>query len=103
MFPVVGELNAYRKNFRFDFEEASGGQYGECKFDVLFKDKRARVKEELSGVIARDYLYFNKQYKMKLSNQELKKYQALNHQYLLRLCIIYWNDKKSGAFKIYYV
>jgi len=33
-------------------------------------------------VIARDYLYFNKRYKMKLSRQELKKYQAWSKQYL---------------------
>lgn len=81
LFPSVGELNADRRNFRFDFEEAVGGQYGECKFDVLFKDKRARVKEELRGVIARTYLYFNKQYDMKLSKQELKKYKIWNNKY----------------------
>jgi len=78
LFPAVGELNADRKNFRFDFEEASGGQYGECKFDVIFKQKRARVKEDIRGIIARDYLYFNKQYRMKLSKQEMKKFKAWN-------------------------
>lgn len=81
LFPAIGELNGDRKNFRFDFEEASGGQYGECKFDVLFKERRARVKKELRGVIARDYLYFNKQYGMKLSKQEMSKYQAWNKEY----------------------
>ncbi len=58
LFPAIGELNGDRKNFRFDFEEALGGQYGECKFDVVFKQKRARVKEDLRGTIARAYLYF---------------------------------------------
>ncbi|WP_304543327.1 endonuclease [Sulfurimonas microaerophilic] len=81
LFPAVGELNGDRKNFRFDFEEASGGQYGACKFDVLFKEKRAKVREELRGVIARDYLYFNKRYGMKLSKQELKKFTAWNKLY----------------------
>jgi len=28
------------------------------------------------GIIARTYLYFNEQYKMKLSSQELQKYKA---------------------------
>lgn len=81
LFPAVGELNGDRKNFRFDFELATGGQYGECKFDVLFKQKRARVKEDIRGIIARDYLYFNKQYGMKLSKQELNKYQSWNKLY----------------------
>ena len=81
LFPAVGELNADRSNFRFDFELASKGQYGECKFNVDFKARRTKVREEIRGVIARDYLYFNKQYNMKLSKQELKKYEAWNKQY----------------------
>lgn len=81
LFPAIGELNGDRSNFRFDFEEAASGQYGQCKFEVDFKDKRAKVKEELRGVIARDYLYFNKQYGMKLSKQELQKYEAWNKLY----------------------
>lgn len=81
LFPAVGELNADRKNFRFDFEVGKSGQYGQCQFNVDFKARRARVKEELRGVIARDYLYFNKQYGMKLSKHELKKFQSWNKQY----------------------
>lgn len=81
LFPAVGELNADRSNFRFDFELAQPERYGECNFNVDFKAKRARVKEDIRGIIARDYLYFNKQYKMKLSKQELKKYKAWNKQY----------------------
>jgi deoxyribonuclease-1 len=81
LFPAVGELNGDRKNFRFDFEEAQKGQYGECKFSVSFKQKRARVKEELRGIIARDYLYFHGQHGMNLSKQEMKKYKAWNIQY----------------------
>ncbi len=81
LFPAVGELNADRSNFRFDFELAKPERYGECKFNVDFKQRRAFVKEEIRGVIARDYLYFNKQYKMKLSKQELRKYNAWNKEY----------------------
>jgi len=81
LFPAVGELNADRKNFRFDFTEAKSGQYGQCEFNVLFKQKRAKVREEIRGIIARDYLYFNKRYKMKLSNQELKKFKIWNKNY----------------------
>lgn len=55
LFPAVGELNADRSNFRFDFELAKPERYGECKFNVDFKQRRAFVKEEIRGVIARDF------------------------------------------------
>jgi len=81
LFPAVGELNADRKNFRFDFEVGKSGQYGACEFNIDFKARRARVKEELRGAIARDYLYFHKQYGMKLSKQELQKYESWDKFY----------------------
>lgn len=81
LFPAVGELNADRSNFKFDFTIAKPERYGECVFNVDFKQRRARVREEIRGVIARDYLYFNKQYQMKLSKQEMKKYNVWNKQY----------------------
>lgn len=80
--PAIGELNADRSNFRFDFELPTQGQYGECKFEVDFKADRTRVREELRGVIARTYLYFNKQYEMKISKQEMQKYLAWDREYL---------------------
>jgi len=81
LFPSIGELNAGRKNYRYDFKLPARGQYGQCKFNVLFKQRRARIREEIRGRIARDYLYFHKHYKMKFSKQELKKYQAWNKEY----------------------
>jgi len=81
LFPAVGELNADRSNFRFDFELAQPERYGECQFNVDFKQRRAKVREGIRGVIARDYLYFNQRHKMKLSKQEMKKYKAWNKQY----------------------
>lgn len=79
--PAIGELNADRSHYRFDFELAAPGQYGMCKFEVDFKADRAKVKEELRGVIARTYLYFNKQYGMRLSRQELQKYEVWDKTY----------------------
>lgn len=79
--PAIGELNGDRSNLRYDFELPTAGQYGECKFEVDFKAKRAKIKEELRGVIARTYLYFNKHYGMKLSKQEMQKYEAWNKTY----------------------
>ena len=79
--PAIGELNADRSNYRFDFELPTPGQYGECKFEVDFKADRAKVKEELRGVIARTHLYFNKQYGMRLSKQEHQKYDVWDKTY----------------------
>lgn len=81
LYPAIGELNADRSNFRFDFEAPIKGQYGECRFEVDFKAERAKIREEIRGTIARTYLYFNKQYNMKLSSQELQKFEAWNKTY----------------------
>lgn len=79
--PAIGELNADKSNYRYDFELPIPGQYGMCQFEVDFKADRVRVREELRGVIARTYLYFNKQYGMKLSKQELQKYESWDKSY----------------------
>ena len=81
LYPAIGELNGDRSNFKYDFELPTPGQYGACKFEVDFKTDRARVKEDLRGVIARTYLYFNKQYNMTLSKQEKQKFEAWNKMY----------------------
>ena len=79
--PAIGELNGDRSNFRFDFEPAQTGQYGECRFEVDFKARRVKVKKEVRGIIARTYLYFHATYHMKLSKQEMLKYEAWNREY----------------------
>lgn len=79
--PAIGELNADRSNFRFDFEVPIKGQYGECRFEIDFKANRAKVREEIRGTIARTYLYFNKNYNMKLSSQEFQKFEAWDKTY----------------------
>lgn len=79
--PAIGELNADRSNYRFDFELPTSGQYGECKFEVDFNERRAKVREGLRGVIARTYLYFNRQYGMKISKQEMQKFLGWDKMY----------------------
>jgi len=80
LFPAIGELNADRSNFRFAFDEAWAYQYGQCVFNINLKKRKAKVRTEIRGIIARDYLYFNKQYGMKISKQEMKRYKAWNIQ-----------------------
>ena len=76
LVPAIGELNGDRSNYRYDFEVASEGQYGECQFEVNFKEKRARVKKDIRGDIARAYLYMSDRYNMRLSKQERQKFEA---------------------------
>ncbi|MFC2073774.1 endonuclease [Campylobacterota bacterium] len=93
LVPTVGELNGDRSNYRYDFELAQPGQYGECKFEVLFKDKRARVKEDIRGNIARTYLYMSDRYGMKLSQQEQRKFEAWNKKDPIDACEIERNKR----------
>ena len=76
LVPAIGELNGDRSNYRYDFELPQSNQYGACEFEVLFKERRARVKKDIRGNIARTYLYMNDRYGMKLSKQEQKKFEA---------------------------
>lgn len=81
LFPTIGELNGDRNNFKYDFELASSTQYGQCQFNVNLQEKRARVQENIRGVIARTYLYFVQEYKMQISKQERQKYEAWHKKY----------------------
>jgi deoxyribonuclease I len=76
LVPTIGELNADRSNYRFDFKEASIGQYGDVPFQVLFKERRAKIKKDIRGDVARAYLYMADTYGMALSKQERKKFNA---------------------------
>lgn len=76
LVPAIGELNGDRSNYRYDFELPAPGQYGECRFEVDFKERRAKIKEDIRGNVARAYLYMADRYGIKLSKQERKKFEA---------------------------
>jgi len=80
LVPAIGELNGDRSNYRYDFYPAQPKQYGECKFEVLFKEKRARVKKDIRGNIARAYLYMSDRYNILLSKQEQLKFNSWNKE-----------------------
>ncbi len=44
-------------------------RYSACQFNVDFKQRKTKVREETRGIIARDYLYFNEEYGMKISKR----------------------------------
>ena len=52
--------------------------YGKCNFEVDFKSKRAFVKDDIKGDIARIYFYMSDRYNINLSKQERKIMEVWN-------------------------
>lgn len=78
LVPAVGEVNGDRSNYRFAADKPKVGQYGNCEFQVDFKSKRAYVRDEIKGNIARIYFYMSDKYNVNLSNQERKMMEVWN-------------------------
>lgn len=93
LVPTVGEINGERSNFRFSILETSDHRYGNCDFKISFKDRKVEPSDEIKGTIARAYLYFNKNYKMKLSKQQKSLFQEWNTKYQPKSWEIDWDKK----------
>lgn len=76
LVPAVGEINGDRSNYRFSLLAQTQGQYGQCAFKVDFKARKAEPPPATRGMIARIYLYMADEYKMRLSRQDRKLYEA---------------------------
>ena len=70
LVPAIGEVNRDRSNYRFGANKPKNGQYGNCSMQVDFKAKRAYVRDDIKGDIARIYFYMSETYNIKLSKQE---------------------------------
>lgn len=78
LVPAIGEVNADRSNYRYGADKLIIGQYGSCEMQVDFKAKRAYVRDDIKGDIARAYLYMSKKYDIKLSKQEKQMMEVWN-------------------------
>lgn len=76
LVPSIGEVNGDRSNFKFSASKPTIGQYGRCEMLVDFKKRRALVRDEIKGDIARIYFYMSKKYNIRLSKQERKMFNA---------------------------
>ncbi len=76
LVPSIGEVNGDRSNFKYSALNPKVGMYGECKFSVDFKDRRAFVRDEIRGDIARIYFYMSDKYNIRLSDKERKMFEA---------------------------
>ena len=80
LVPAIGEVNGDRSNYRYGADKPKIGQYGNCEFQVDFKNKRAYVRDDIKGDIARIYFYMSKTYNINLSKQERQMMEAWDKQ-----------------------
>ena len=72
LVPAIGEINSDRSNFSFANKLPNKGQYGNCEFEIDFKNKKVFPRKEIRGDIARIYFYMSKTYNIKLSKKDRK-------------------------------
>lgn len=78
LVPSIGEPNADRSNYKYGYDSPKIGMYGACNFEVDFKNRRAFVRDEIKGDIARAYFYMSDKYNLPLSEQEKKMFSVWN-------------------------
>ncbi|MEO5340515.1 MAG: endonuclease [Magnetococcus sp. MYC-9] len=76
LVPAVGELNADRGNRSYGMVPGKGGAYGACPFKVDFDSDLVEPRPEVRGDIARTYFYFEKSYRLPISDKQRKLFEA---------------------------
>lgn len=76
LVPAIGEINGDRSNYKFGMIEGVATQYGACQITIDFKAKRVEPPAHVRGDIARIYFYMSEKYKIRLSEQQIKLFQA---------------------------
>jgi len=74
LVPAVGELNGDRSNYSFGDIEGELRRYGQCDFEVNFKEKIVEPPINLRGNIARVYYYFQETYGLLLTEEEIQRF-----------------------------
>ena len=81
LVPSIGEVNGDRSNYALGMLVEKPSQYGACPMVVNFKAKTAMPPEGSRGASARIYLYMADHYKLRLSKQDRRTYEAWNRLY----------------------
>lgn len=81
LVPSVGEVNGDRSNFAYGMLTEKPSQYGQCQIVIDFKQKTAMPPENVRGPAARVTLYMADRYKLRLSSQDRRTYEAWNKMY----------------------
>ncbi|AJE21474.1 DNA-specific endonuclease I [Azotobacter chroococcum NCIMB 8003] len=97
LVPSVGEVNGDRSNFALGMVTDKPTQYGQCQMVVNFKEKTAMPPVEARGPAARIYLYMADRYKLRLSSQDRRTYEAWNKMYPVNEWEQWRNQKTACA------
>ncbi|WPC05770.1 endonuclease [Pseudomonas sp. MBLB4123] len=81
LVPSIGEVNGDRSNYALGMLGASPKQYGACPMRVDFKARTAMPPEPARGASARIYLYMADHYRLRLSRQDRRTYEAWHRLY----------------------
>lgn len=81
LVPTVGEANADRSNFRFGMIPGEPRVYGQCDFEVDFKERVVEPRPEVRGRIARTYFYIHDRYNLRMSRQQQQLMMAWHKEY----------------------
>ncbi|MBB3103407.1 endonuclease [Azomonas macrocytogenes] len=81
LVPSIGEVNGDRSNYALGMLEKKPSQYGACQMVIDSEQKTAMPPQAVRGASARIYLYMADRYKLRLSAQDRKTYEAWNRMY----------------------
>jgi len=76
LVPTVGELNGDRSNYPHREIHGEARRYGECDFEVDFKEKEVEPAIPLRGMIARTWLYMHRVHGISLTEQDFRVYRS---------------------------
>jgi len=107
LVPSVGEVNGDRSNFAYGMLTEQPSQYGQCQMVIDFKQKTAMPPENVRGPAARVTLYMADRYKLRLSSQDRRTYEAWNKMYPVSeweqwrnqkvACVMGWGNPYVGS------
>ncbi|MDX1736593.1 MAG: endonuclease [Alphaproteobacteria bacterium] len=92
LVPAIGEVNGDRSNFRMAELAGESDQYGQCDFEVDFKQRLVEPKPKIRGEIARIYLYMHQKYGIGLTTQE----EGMYSKWALDDPVSDWEIDKNG-------
>lgn len=97
LWPEVGSINQARHDFKFtefsDVEKKRLGRYRGLPIYIDFKYKRIEPRDEAKGLVARASLFVFRQYKIRLSQAQLKLFQYWNKKYPPKEMELKWAAK----------
>lgn len=91
LIPVIGEVNAARRNYRFVEAQIDHANYNGCKIAIDNDRRSVSPRESTKGLIARAHLYMSENYNFKLSAQQHKLFSHWDQRYPPSEWEIMWN------------